>query len=157
MQRVKIICDISPEQNLPLLSESLWAEDMGDDLYKLSNTPFFAEGLAYQDIIKTRHDSDGFLHFHTLHNDGGLYTSLVAVSEESEKAHEKLRAFLRADTDYSWEFGFKALYAICCPIKLLTPLHQFLEEGFEAGLWEWDATKLPTVDQWQAFNKTQQE
>ena len=38
MQRVKIICDISPEQNLPLLSESLWAEDMGDDLYKLSNT-----------------------------------------------------------------------------------------------------------------------
>ncbi|MEL7005826.1 MAG: DUF4265 domain-containing protein [Bacteroidota bacterium] len=37
--------------------ESLWAESLGDDLYKVENIPFFAYGLNFHDIVLATSDS----------------------------------------------------------------------------------------------------
>jgi hypothetical protein len=41
--------------------ESLWAEPLGNDLYKIENIPFYAYGLNFQDIVRATPDSDKFI------------------------------------------------------------------------------------------------
>lgn len=38
--------------------ESLWAEPLGNDLYKIENVPFYAYGLNFHDIVRATADSD---------------------------------------------------------------------------------------------------
>ncbi|MBX0335167.1 DUF4265 domain-containing protein [Pontibacter sp. HSC-14F20] len=38
--------------------ESLWAEPLGNDLYKIENVPFYAYGLNFQDIVRATPDSE---------------------------------------------------------------------------------------------------
>ena len=38
--------------------ESMWAEPLGNDLYKIENVPFYAYGLNYQDVVRATSDSD---------------------------------------------------------------------------------------------------
>jgi len=32
--------------------ESLWARDLGDDLYEIDNVPFYAYGINYNDVVR---------------------------------------------------------------------------------------------------------
>jgi hypothetical protein len=32
--------------------ESLWARDLGDDLYEIENVPFYAYGINYNDVVR---------------------------------------------------------------------------------------------------------
>jgi hypothetical protein len=41
--------------------ESLWAEPLGNDLYKIENVPFYAYGLNFQDIVRATPDSEDFI------------------------------------------------------------------------------------------------
>jgi len=38
--------------------ESFWAEDLGNDLYRLRNTPFYANGINFYDIVYAKASSD---------------------------------------------------------------------------------------------------
>ena len=38
--------------------ESMWAEPLGNDLYKIENVPFYAYGLNFHDIVRATSDSD---------------------------------------------------------------------------------------------------
>jgi hypothetical protein len=38
--------------------ESMWAEPLGDDLYKIQNVPFYAYGLNFHDVVRATSDSD---------------------------------------------------------------------------------------------------
>jgi hypothetical protein len=44
-------------------SETLWASPLGGDLYRLDNSPFFAYGVSWQDIIEAHAAPDGLLEF----------------------------------------------------------------------------------------------
>ncbi len=36
--------------------ESLWAEELGDDLYRIRNVPFFAYGINFYDLVRATAD-----------------------------------------------------------------------------------------------------
>lgn len=38
--------------------ESMWAEPLGDNLFKIKNAPFFAYGLNYDDVVRATADSE---------------------------------------------------------------------------------------------------
>lgn len=38
--------------------ESMWAEPLGNDLYKIENIPFYAYGLNFHDVVRATADSD---------------------------------------------------------------------------------------------------
>ncbi|MEQ8336157.1 MAG: DUF4265 domain-containing protein [Cyclobacteriaceae bacterium] len=38
--------------------ESMWAEPLGNDLYRIENVPFYAYGLNFHDIVRATADSD---------------------------------------------------------------------------------------------------
>ncbi len=43
------------------MDETLWAIPLGDDLYKLDNSPWLAYGVSWQDIIEATPDENGGL------------------------------------------------------------------------------------------------
>src|SRR4051794_33172617 len=49
----------SPEGDV----ETLWATNVGDNRYRLDNTPWYAYGVSWKDIVEARPDDDGQLQF----------------------------------------------------------------------------------------------
>lgn len=39
-------------------SETLWATPLGTDLYRLENSPFFAYGVSWQDVVEARRPAE---------------------------------------------------------------------------------------------------
>lgn len=44
-------------------SETLWATPISQNLYRLDNSPFFAYGVSWEDLVEARRDDTGMLHF----------------------------------------------------------------------------------------------
>jgi len=44
--------------NVDAGGESLWAEDIGDDLYRIRNIPFHAYGINFYDIVHAKLESE---------------------------------------------------------------------------------------------------
>jgi hypothetical protein len=48
-----------PESDLySVTAETLWADPIGPDRYRLDNTPFHAQGYSFKDIVYAPHDTD---------------------------------------------------------------------------------------------------
>lgn len=62
-------------------TESLWAEALGDNRYRLENTPFFAYGLSADDIVEALPEEDGFLMFSRVIEKSGHRTLRVSLDE----------------------------------------------------------------------------
>lgn len=52
---VKVL--LQEDENL----ETLWAEPVGQDLYRLDNLPFFAYGVSWLDVVEAHPDDNGQL------------------------------------------------------------------------------------------------
>jgi len=66
--------------------ETLWAERVGPDLYRLENSPFWAYGVSWLDVVEAHPDADGQL----------------VMSRVAEKAgHRTVRVFFDSDADES--------------------------------------------------------
>ncbi|HEX2212988.1 MAG TPA: DUF4265 domain-containing protein [Mycobacterium sp.] len=61
MVKVRFLLPRDDEGWPPAESEGLWAEPMGDDLYRIDNTPWFVRNLSQDDIVKALAGSDGVL------------------------------------------------------------------------------------------------
>ncbi|MCH1919383.1 DUF4265 domain-containing protein [Shewanella sp. A3A] len=55
---VKIRIELEPENALEAGSETLWAEPLGNNLYKLQNSLFGAYGFSYLDIVQAIGNDD---------------------------------------------------------------------------------------------------
>jgi hypothetical protein len=49
---VRIRIELAEGQHPNLKSEGLWAEPLGNDLYRLDNVPFYAYDLHYCDVVR---------------------------------------------------------------------------------------------------------
>jgi hypothetical protein len=61
--------------------ETLWAFELGGDLYRLDNTPFYAYGISWQDGVEARPDDDGQLFLVKLVEKSGNRTLRISGDE----------------------------------------------------------------------------
>jgi len=74
--------------------ESFWAEDLGNDLYRLRNVPFYAYGLSFYDVVYARADSEEVKpSILRVHEYGGHKTLRVVFLDEdsSEQRTNRLK------------------------------------------------------------------
>lgn len=60
--------------------ETLWAEVLGDGRYCLANTPWYAYGISWQDVVEASPDEDGQLQFTRVVSKGGNRTVRIRSS-----------------------------------------------------------------------------
>ena len=80
---VKIVFNLS-ENSEPVATESLWAEPLGSNLFRLRNVPFYLYGVSEQDIVKAE-ENDGRLVLTGIVERGGHSTYRVFLSEQTSE------------------------------------------------------------------------
>lgn len=63
--------------------ETLWAKSLGEDKYKIENSPFFAYGISWKDIIEAHVGDSGILELKRVIEKSGHRTVRV-ISKENE-------------------------------------------------------------------------
>jgi Domain of unknown function (DUF4265) len=61
--------------------ETLWAEALGGGRYRLDNTPWYAYGISWRDIVEATPDADGQLQFVRVISKGGNRTVRIRSKE----------------------------------------------------------------------------
>jgi hypothetical protein len=61
--------------------ETLWAFKLGGDHYRLDNTPWFAYGISWQDVVEARPDTDGQLQLVKVVSKSGNRTVRITAKE----------------------------------------------------------------------------
>ena len=80
--------------------ETPWAKPLGNDLYQLDNSPFYAYGVSWQDIVEAKKtESDGFPIFTKIVEKSGnqtvriIFDPPVEAGNESENILDELVGF----------------------------------------------------------------
>ena len=117
--------------------ETLWAFDLGDDLYRLDNMPYFAYGVSLQDVVYAPLDeSEGFPTFQSVHSKSGNRTVRIILDSPAEpgNASRKLLDGLLM-IGCTLEGANAIYYAVTIPpqVKLAAVRNYLIESGAE---WE---------------------
>jgi len=71
-----------PRQRLPMRTESMWAQQVGPDLFVLRNSPFHVDGVSFLDTVRAeRRGAEWF--FVQVHARGGHSTYRVRLTDRS--------------------------------------------------------------------------
>ncbi|MEZ5499804.1 MAG: DUF4265 domain-containing protein [Steroidobacteraceae bacterium] len=124
--------------------ERLWAKRLPSDraYFELRNSPFFAKGVSYMDVVEATEDPDcagEFEYRRTLSNSGhSTYRILVPKKSESFAAWWARLASLECTYEYADE-GAKLLYAVDVPPAAdIFEVYKILEEGERQSIWVFD-------------------
>lgn len=134
---VKIFFNL-PENSEPVATESLWAEQLGSNLYRLRNVPFYLYGVSEQDIVKAE-ENDGRLVVTGIVDRGGHSTYRIFLTEQtSEEQFSKDWVFLH-ELGCTYERATRRLVAIDVPPHVdVYAVYEALEIGERDRRWEFE-------------------
>ncbi len=138
---VKVRFELEPDNIQDASTETLWAEPLGNDLFRLQNSPFAAYGVSYLDVVRAV---------------GVDIPDVIEIVENS--GHSTYRVLLKAgviDTDkfaYYWqkledigctyEGADSKLLSIDVPASTnIFKAYALLESGESAGVWDFEEAK----------------
>jgi hypothetical protein len=105
-EKVKILLRGSENDEV----ETLWATPQGNHRYKLDNSPFYAYGVSWEDIVEVEHAEDGMLEFTRCIEKSGNRT--VRVIFESPFEHPESKSVLERISHIGCSFEGMAPYLI---------------------------------------------
>ena len=136
----KVLIELEPDKWHGFSTESVWATKLGDDLFRLENSPFFANGLSYEDVIKTTLKERVNYFIETVSSSGRSTYRIIPNNAADSASFERYWQPIE-DLGCSFEqgnFGF-ILFAVDVPSN--TDIHQvfaLLEEGVHNKVWEFE-------------------
>src|SRR5688500_12587671 len=68
--------------------ETVWAQPIGPDQYRLDNSPFWAYGVSWRDVVEAHPDEDGMLTFVRVVQKSGHRTLRLILKPPADKALE---------------------------------------------------------------------
>ena len=123
----------------PTPTETLWARPLGDRLFELNNSPFYAFGVSYLDKVFAAEAGDGALEFSGVAERGGHSTYRVFLEEgvSSDQFEEYWKRLERLGCSY--EGAKERLFSIDVPPAAdIYQVYSILEEGEAAGRWDFE-------------------
>lgn len=134
---VKIL--FHPNDDHYTTTETLWAEPLGNDTYRLRNTPFYFYGASSDDIVRAAPGTDGLLEFREVVERGGSSSYRILVREGVEQA--RFDGFWQplGEAGCSVERAAGRFYAVDVPSGTsVDQVIALLAKGEENGVWAWE-------------------
>jgi len=139
---VKILFELEQDEDgyPPASAETLWAIKAGDGLFKIDNIPFFALGVAVNDIVSAVPEENAF-RFKEVAQPSGHSTIRVVVYDAADVAAVRtLFKQLGCSTELS---HLPRLLAVDVPPSVsLAELKQVLESGRHQDRWGYEEACL---------------
>ena len=112
------------------------------DQFEIHNSPFYAKGISYLDVVEAVDDEEapGHLHYARTIQGGGHSTYRILI----EKGQPSFPSWWERleDTGCTYEFteeGAHLLYAVDVPPKAdIYTVYRILQEGEDLGVWTFD-------------------
>lgn len=120
--------------------ESLWAEPVGSDHFQISNVPFYAKALSFDDVVAA-HEADGRLIYDHVVKRNGHSTYRVILREGiTDKSPEFRSAWAPLeDLGCTYEKATDELLAIDVPPEAdIRMVYELLERGEAPGVWDFE-------------------
>ncbi|AEI64121.1 DUF4265 domain-containing protein [Corallococcus macrosporus] len=141
--RVKVIFELERDEDdyPPADSEGLWARPLGEGLYQLDNVPFFAKGVACEDVVSAE-DVGGELLFQEVVRPSGHATLRLIVHDEEDVP--AVKALLEEHGCAVERSHVPGLISVDVPPTVpLDTLKPLLDEGEDAERWGYEEACLP--------------
>ncbi|MFJ3233579.1 DUF4265 domain-containing protein [Streptomyces sp. NPDC086787] len=135
----------------PASVESLWAVDLGDDMVRLDNTPWFVRGVSSGDVIRVETDDEGVRWAgETVRASENCTIRLIVMKDGGSGAARQtvLETFHRLGTTGEGIERFRMVAFDVPPDADLPRIRKLLEHGDAEGWWHWEEGCVTAA--WQA-------
>jgi len=130
--------------------ETLWAFDLGEDRYKLDNSPFYAYGVSWGDTVLAPHDAaQGHATFHSVLVKSGYRTVRVMFDPPVRRGNESdltLKGLVKLGSEYERANAQYIVVSIPPSVDLASVVAYLVERK---ATWE---HADPTYDEYHAKN-----
>ncbi len=135
---VKVTFDVPEEDGSIMKTESLWAEPIAEDHYRLRNVPFLVFGFSEYDVIIAQEDN-GILRATGVEARSGHSTYRLVLPEDTTE-EKFLKDWVRlAEFGCTYERATRRYVAIDVPPHAdIYAVYRVLEEGERARQWEFE-------------------
>lgn len=134
---VKLLFKLASDSLHASATETLWAEPVGKDEYRLENVPFYIFDVSFGDTVHAK-SQDGMLVFAEVIRRGGHSTYRIRTNPNRRDAFETFWDPIRAH-GCTYEEGPPPLLAVDVPPKAsILDVYKSLEEGELAGVWSFE-------------------
>lgn len=134
---VKVTLPLDPGAWHESATETLWAEPIGPGQYRLENSPFFAFGNSYRDVILARPDGPKMLFVETFSRSGHS-TYRIVPNPDRLAEFDDMWAPLQT-YGCSFEEGPQGLLAVDVPPEAnIFDVYGALEAGERKGIWTFE-------------------
>jgi hypothetical protein len=134
---VKVTFTLEPGTWHGSATETLWAEPIGPGQYRLENSPFFAFGISYKDVVLARPDGSKILFVETFSR-GGHSTYRIVPNPDRIAELDGMWALLQK-YGCSSEEGLKGLLTVDVPPDAnIFDVYRALEAGEREGVWTFE-------------------
>lgn len=136
--QVKVVFDI--ESHRSAATESMWAERVSEDIYRVLNIPVFVFGISFEDEIEAKPDGDLFRFVRVVRRSGHSTYRIVldkSLTINGPDFTERWSPFEAAGCSFeSFNVGYIAVDMP--PSADVSELYKLLQRGEEDGIWEFE-------------------
>jgi hypothetical protein len=134
---VKVTFDL-PEKDRRIASESLWAEPVGGNSYRLRNVPFYVYGYSEQDIVNAE-ENESRLTVTGIVERGGHSTYRIFLPGQTTEEQFNKEWVSLGELGCTYERATKRLIAIDVPPHAnVYAVYDVLQNGERDRLWEFE-------------------
>jgi hypothetical protein len=141
-QYVKLLFDLEQDEEgyPPASAETLWGIKAGEGLFKIDNIPFFALGVAVNDIVSAEPEEGVFRYKEVVHPSGHSTIRVIVYDPLAVPAARELFHQLGCSTEQS---HLPRLFAIDVPPSVsLEMVRQVLDAGKQEEQWGYEEACL---------------
>ncbi len=135
---VRIAFRIDAAEGGGIVGETLWAERVGVDRFRLANTPFYVRGVSYRDVVFGRRGRSGVLAFNGVSLRGGHSTLWMALRVDPSAEAFRSRWAELHEIGCGYESSGRFLAVDVPPATDFRTVEERCEAGAAAGVWDYE-------------------
>ncbi len=133
---VRVLFQLEPGAWHGIATERLWAEPVGHGRFRLRNTPFFAFGVSFHDVVFGE-ERKGQIMFSGVSLRGGHSTYRLMPEKTRRGDFPRYWAPLQ-ELGCSYEEEGRVLAVDVPPHANINEAYVLIEEGYSAGVWDFE-------------------
>lgn len=135
---VKLLVELEPDAWHGHGSETMWAEPLGGNRFRLRNVPFFVTGMSFGDIVAAREHNERLVVAGVVEHSGHSTYRVFVTDTVKKSDFPRMWARLEA-IGCTYERATDRLLAIDVPGAVdVYRAYAILEEGEKHGVWDFD-------------------
>lgn len=139
-EKIKMMIPLNPKDWHGKGAETVWVTPIHNNLFRIENTPFFANGVSFQDIVEAD-PSDGSIVYQRTHKIGGHSTYRIILNKNTSPEQFIEYWVPLKNLGCTYEDGRPTIVVIAIDAPPTADIHRvysLLEKGLKDDIWSFE-------------------